>query len=92
MDAGIRAYYDRGDELERLTTWGWFELTWTKELLLRHLPPAPARVLDVGGGPRVEERLLSIARQVEQEPALLGASAHLLAIARKAGTFRGGRT
>ena len=47
----MRAFYDRGDERDRLSTWSWLEFARTKELLLRHLPPAPARVLDVGGGP-----------------------------------------
>jgi len=51
VDEGIQAFYDGGDELERLSTWGWFEFARTKELLLRPLPRAPARVLDVGGGP-----------------------------------------
>jgi SAM-dependent methyltransferase len=51
VDEGIRAYYERGDELGRLSSWGWLEFARTRELLSRHLPPAPARVLDVGGGP-----------------------------------------
>ena len=51
MDEGIRAFYDVGDERDRLSTWAWLEFARTKELLRRHLPPAPARVLDVGGGP-----------------------------------------
>lgn len=51
MDDGIHAYYELGDERDRLSTWGWLEFARTKELLRRHLPPAPARVLDVGGGP-----------------------------------------
>ena len=51
MDEGILAFYGTGDELDRLSTWAWLEFARTKELLLRHLPPAPARVLDVGGGP-----------------------------------------
>ena len=51
MDEGIRAFYDVGDERDRLSTWAWLEFARTKELLRRHLPPPPARVLDVGGGP-----------------------------------------
>ncbi|HUG65756.1 MAG TPA: class I SAM-dependent methyltransferase [Gaiellaceae bacterium] len=51
MDKDIRAYYEVGDEQERLSTHGWLEFARTKELLLRHLPTTPARVLDVGGGP-----------------------------------------
>ena len=47
-----RAYYDRGDELDRLTTGsGEVEFERTKEIILRHLPAAPAIVADIGGGP-----------------------------------------
>jgi SAM-dependent methyltransferase len=52
MDEQIRAYYETGIELGRLERGYWrIEFARTKELLLRYLPPAPARVLDVGGGP-----------------------------------------
>ncbi|MFF3860043.1 class I SAM-dependent methyltransferase [Streptomyces sp. NPDC002209] len=46
-------FYTRSDEATRLhaTATGTLELVRTRELLRRHLPPAPARVLDVGGGP-----------------------------------------
>lgn len=51
IDPEIRAYYDRGDERDRLTAQGeTLELVRTRELLSRFLPPAPAGVLDVGGG------------------------------------------
>jgi ubiquinone/menaquinone biosynthesis C-methylase UbiE len=53
MDADALSYYEDGHELERLATWGWLELARTQELLGRVLPPAGARVLDVGGGPGV---------------------------------------
>ncbi len=44
-------YYDHQDESSRLSS-GWFQLeqTRTQELILRHLPPAPATVVDAGGG------------------------------------------
>jgi SAM-dependent methyltransferase len=44
-------YYAESDEAARLQT-GWFRLEHarTQELILRHLPPAPATVIDVGGG------------------------------------------
>jgi ubiquinone/menaquinone biosynthesis C-methylase UbiE len=44
-------YYDEGDEASRLSS-GWFQLEQerTRELILRHLPPAPARIIDAGGG------------------------------------------
>ena len=44
-------HYQQVDEDSRLRT-GWFPLEFarTQELILRHLSPAPAAVLDVGGG------------------------------------------
>ncbi len=44
-------HYAVADEASRLRT-GWFQLEYarTQELILRHLPPAPAMVLDIGGG------------------------------------------
>jgi SAM-dependent methyltransferase len=54
VDEAIRAYYESGVEHGRLERGYWrLEFARTKELLLRYLPPAPARVLDVGGGPGV---------------------------------------
>ncbi|MBZ4320156.1 class I SAM-dependent methyltransferase [Streptomyces huiliensis] len=58
----IIAFYSEGyDEATRLTSSadGVLELVRTQELLRRHLPPAPARVLDVGGGPGVHARWLA---------------------------------
>jgi SAM-dependent methyltransferase len=53
VDDEIRAYYEAtGVELDRLTKgYSRLEFVRTKELLERHLPPPPAAVLDVGGGP-----------------------------------------
>jgi ubiquinone/menaquinone biosynthesis C-methylase UbiE len=53
LDDAIRAYYDLGLEQERLASSGEGSLEWarTLDVLDRYLPPAPARVLDVGGGP-----------------------------------------
>lgn len=51
VDADIAAYYGEGREAERLRGWGRLEFVRTKALLARHLPAAPAVVLDVGGGP-----------------------------------------
>jgi ubiquinone/menaquinone biosynthesis C-methylase UbiE len=44
-------HYEQADENSRLQT-GWFRLEFarTQELILRHLPPAPAVILDAGGG------------------------------------------
>jgi ubiquinone/menaquinone biosynthesis C-methylase UbiE len=45
-------HYAEGREVERLTLGhGLLEAERNRELLLRHLPPAPGVVLDVGGGP-----------------------------------------
>lgn len=50
--AAMRAYYDRGRELGRLAEpHGQLEFERTKEIVLRHLPPPPAVVADIGGGP-----------------------------------------
>jgi ubiquinone/menaquinone biosynthesis C-methylase UbiE len=50
FDPAIREFYARGGEQARLGQ-GVFQIerARTEELLLRYLPPAPARVLDVGG-------------------------------------------
>jgi ubiquinone/menaquinone biosynthesis C-methylase UbiE len=47
----ILRYYSDADEASRLGT-GWFQLEQerTRELILRHLSPAPARIIDAGGG------------------------------------------
>lgn len=50
MDEMI-AHYTRAPEDERLRSgWGPLEQARTQEIVLRHLPPPPGRVLDVGGG------------------------------------------
>jgi ubiquinone/menaquinone biosynthesis C-methylase UbiE len=47
----IASYYDRGHEEQRLSTsLGRLEWMRTWEIMHRHLPPAPASILDVGGG------------------------------------------
>jgi SAM-dependent methyltransferase len=56
LDPDIRAYYDRGQEAERLAGGfpsGPLELERTRELIGRYLPASPLQVLDVGGGPGV---------------------------------------
>ena len=60
MEEEIRAYYESGAEVGRLGQgYSRIEFERTKELLARHLPPAPARLLDVGGGPGVYAELLA---------------------------------
>ena len=52
MDRHLLSHYGTGVERARLEGGGSrIEFARTKELLERYLPPAPARVLDVGGGP-----------------------------------------
>ena len=51
-DGEIHEHYARGEEQDRLLTpFGKVELARTCEIVERHLPPAPAVVADVGGGP-----------------------------------------
>jgi len=50
LDAKIKDYYDRAPEESRLETGpSRLEELRTRELIVRHAPPAPAVVLDVGG-------------------------------------------
>src|SRR5687767_5101200 len=53
IPADVVAYYESGAELTRLTEspQGRLEYLRMQELILRYLPPPPATVLDVGGGP-----------------------------------------
>lgn len=47
----IVQHYKKADEASRLAS-GWFQLEQarTREMILRHLPPAPATIVDAGGG------------------------------------------
>jgi SAM-dependent methyltransferase len=50
--AAMRRHYELGLEQERLTQGhGRLEFERTKEILRRHLPPPPAVIADIGGGP-----------------------------------------
>ncbi|MEV8431707.1 class I SAM-dependent methyltransferase [Streptomyces chartreusis] len=75
----VRFYTETIDEAQRLskTADGRLEMVRTQELLRRYLPPPPARVLDIGGGPGTHARWLvedgyalhlvdPIARHIEQ--------------------------
>jgi len=56
VEPEIVEYYERGREAGRLAgefSSGPLELGRTQELILRHLPPPPLEILDVGGGPGV---------------------------------------
>ncbi|MDX6235717.1 MAG: hypothetical protein QOG10_532, partial [Kribbellaceae bacterium] len=63
LDPAIQAYYSTLVERERLamSPQGRLELVRTQELLTRTLPPAPARILDVGGGTGVYAQWLAAA-------------------------------
>jgi SAM-dependent methyltransferase len=49
----MQEYYLRGEEAERLITSGAGQLEFerTQEIVLRYLPPPPAVIADIGGGP-----------------------------------------
>jgi SAM-dependent methyltransferase len=51
--AAMREHYAEGEEADRLATAsaGQLEFERTQEIVLRHLPAAPATVADIGGGP-----------------------------------------
>lgn len=52
MEPEILAHYEAGIEAPRLFSQaGILERARTLDLMARHLPPPPARILDVGGGP-----------------------------------------
>jgi SAM-dependent methyltransferase len=52
MSSELHAYYELGKERQRLST-GAGRLEWlrTIEIIGRHLPPPPADIADIGGGP-----------------------------------------
>jgi SAM-dependent methyltransferase len=56
----IKAFYEKVDESTRLTASadGALELLRTQELLRPHLPPSPARIVDIGGGPGIHAQWL----------------------------------
>ena len=66
-EAAVRAYYERGVERDRLSEGsGPLEFIRTIEILARRLPPGPAVIADIGGGPgRYALWLASLGYQVE---------------------------
>jgi SAM-dependent methyltransferase len=66
-EAVVRAYYERGEERERLSDGrGQLEFLRTTEIVGRNLPPRPAVIADIGGGPgRYALWLASLGYQVE---------------------------
>ena len=53
LSAAMHEYYERGEEADRLSASGSGQLEFerTKQIVLRQLPPPPATVADIGGGP-----------------------------------------
>lgn len=50
--AAMFEYYERGGERDRLDEpAGQLEFARTRQIIARHLPPPPATVADIGGGP-----------------------------------------
>jgi SAM-dependent methyltransferase len=87
FDAAIDEFYTSGyDEVDRLQIGavGRLERVRTQELLLAHLPPTPARILDVGGGPGVYSAWLA---SLGYEVTLVDPVARHLEQAREHGTF-----
>jgi hypothetical protein len=68
-EAAVRAYYERGEGRDRLSDGrGQFEFIRTTEILARRLPPPPAVIPDIGGGPgRYALWLASLGYQVEHQ-------------------------
>jgi SAM-dependent methyltransferase len=66
-EAAVRAYYERGEERDRLSDGrGQLEFVRTTEILARRLPLPPAVIADIGGGPgRYALWLASLGYQVE---------------------------
>ncbi|MFI1182503.1 class I SAM-dependent methyltransferase [Streptomyces sp. NPDC020799] len=60
-DPRVIAHYETHDQTDRLLVpaAGRLELLRTQELLRRHLPETPARIIDVGGGPGTHARWLA---------------------------------
>ncbi|SEG83151.1 Ubiquinone/menaquinone biosynthesis C-methylase UbiE [Nonomuraea solani] len=89
MDPHVLGYYQRGGELTRLRRGrNRLEFWRTRDVLRRVLPPAPARVLDVGGGTGVHAEWLAaegyeveliepVPLHVEEAAALPGVRARL---------------
>jgi SAM-dependent methyltransferase len=78
-DPAIKAYYDRAPEESRLEVWSPLEEARSRELILRHAPPAPAVVLDVGGAAGAYAFWLA---ELGYEVSLLDATPRLVDVAR----------
>lgn len=66
-EADMQRFYGLGQERERLSRGaGVLEFARTRELLQRYLPPPPAKILDIGGGPGIYAAWLASAGYVVQ--------------------------
>lgn len=90
-DEALRAHYERGLERDRLSDGrGSLEFSRTTEIVLRQLPPAPAVVADIGGGPgRYALWLASLGYQIEHRDLM---PLHVAQLAADAAGVRGIRT
>ena len=89
IDTEIMAHYAEGREGDRLTSRPSLELLRTQVLLERFLPAPPARGGPLQWAPGIRDRLadpdqrrliLDVLAAMESDPAVAGATAHLLAI------------
>ena len=80
FDPDIKAYYDRAPEESRLEVWSPLEEARSRELILRHAPPPPAVVLDVGGAAGAYAFWLA---ERGYEVSLLDATPRLVEVARE---------
>jgi SAM-dependent methyltransferase len=86
--AAMRAYYNQGEEQGRLdSAHGQLEFERTKEIVARYLPPPPAVIADIGGGPgRYAHWLADLGYQVRHRDLM---PLHVEQVRQSAGT--GGR-
>jgi ubiquinone/menaquinone biosynthesis C-methylase UbiE len=79
FDPAIKAYYDAAAEETRLEHGAsQLEALRTRELIVRHIPPAPAEILDVGGGAGAYAFWLA---ELGYQVTLLDATERLVAVA-----------
>ncbi|MEM9563464.1 MAG: class I SAM-dependent methyltransferase [Actinomycetota bacterium] len=80
-DASLQAYYALGKEADRLTDGlGRVEFLRTAELLDRVLPPPPAVVADIGGGPGIyTDHLLALGHHVVHRDLVMSHVEHIRA-------------
>lgn len=82
----ITRYYERGLEATRFSqAAGDLEFIRTQEIIARRLPPPPAVVLDIGGGPGTYALWLATEGFEVHLPSTMGVTGHIAAVAVKRG-------